>query len=113
MTAKNALLFFLAVFGIVFIGLDACIHVFEIDFLSGLQGSLWIIGAVMLVGFLVAVLGIGFVLKLGYLALTIGFVVKAFNTLLVQEGQLLNGIILAVVSFALLAFIPTVFLRKK
>lgn len=113
MTAKNALLFFLAVFGIVFIGLDACVHVFKIDFLSQLQGSLWIVGAIMLVGFLVAVLGVGFVLKAGYIVVTSRLVMEAFKLLLVKEGEFVNGLILAGISVVLLALIPTIFLRKK
>ena len=52
MTAKNALLFFLAVFGILFIGLDACMPALGI---TGISGAMSIIGGGMLLIFLLSI----------------------------------------------------------
>lgn len=110
MSSKNALLFFLAVFGILFIGLDAALPVFGIN---GLSPAMSMIGAGMLVVFMILVLGIGFVLKTAYLAAAAFCVTKACDILFVTKGDLVTGLIFAGVSFVLLALIPTVFLKKK
>ena len=61
MTAKNALLFCLAVFGIIFIGIDACLPMWGFANLSGAMSA---IGYLMLAIFMGLVLGLGFILKL-------------------------------------------------
>ena len=108
MTAKNALLFFLAVFGILFVGLDKYLPAMGI---TGLSGAMAAIGAGMLVLFLILVLGVGFVIRMAYIVGTIVLVGMAAAALL--GGDILMGAIYAGVSFILLALIPTVFLKKR
>ncbi len=108
MTAKNALLFFLAVFGILFVGLDAYLPALGI---TGLTGAMSAIGGGMLVIFMLLVLGVGFVLKMAYIVVTISLVGFAASALL--AGDLVMGAVYAAVAFVLLALIPKVFLSKK
>lgn len=108
MTAKNALLFFLAVFGILFVGLDAYLPAMGI---TGLTGAMAAIGGAMLIVFLLLVLGVGFVLRMAYIVVTIALVGFAAAALL--AGDWVMGAIYAAVSFVLLALIPKVFLSKK
>ncbi len=109
MTAKNALLFCLAVFGIIFIGVDAVLPLIGITAFSGVLTTL---GSAMLVLFLMLVLGFGFMVKVIYLVGTAVLTTMATNTLC-NSGDLVMGIIYAVVAFILLALIPAVFLKKK
>ena len=109
MTAKNALLFFLAVFGILFVGLDAYLPYIGI---TGLTGAFSAIGGGMLVVFLLLVLGVGFVLRMAYIVVTITLVGFAGAELL-AGGDLVMGLVYAAISFVLLALIPKVFLSKK
>lgn len=108
MTAKNALLFFLAVFGILFIGLEV---LFPVIGLGSLAGAMSTIGALMLLVFLLLVLGAGFVIKMLYLVGSI-FCVSQAATLLLSGADLVMGLVFAAISFVLLAFIPSVFLKK-
>ena len=108
MSSKNALLFFLAVFGIVFIAVDACLPVWGLNQLHGAMAS---IGALMLIAFLALVLGLGFILKLFYLIFASGSAAVAVEGIFIN-GDFVEGIVGAVIAFVLLAFIPTVFLKK-
>ncbi|MBQ8321555.1 MAG: hypothetical protein IJX92_04250 [Clostridia bacterium] len=109
MSTKNALLFFLAVFGIIFIGVDACLPLWG---LGNLQGAMSYIGGLMLVVFLILVLGFGFVFRVAYILGSCWVVGMAFTTLF-MTGDLVMGLVYAGVSVVLLALIPTVFLKKK
>lgn len=108
MTAKNALLFFLAVFGILFVGLDKYLPAIGI---TGLSGAMAAIGSAMLVIFLLLVLGVGFVVRMAYIVVTIVLVGFAASELI--AGNLVMGAVYAAVSFVLLALIPKVFLGKR
>ncbi len=108
MTAKNALLFFLAVFGIIFIGAEA---LFPVIGLAGFSGALYAVGGLMLALFLALVLGFGFLLKVAYLIGSIAVVTFASEAFV--GGDFVMGIVFAVVAAVLLALIPAVFLRKK
>ncbi len=107
MSSKNALLFFLAVFGVLFIGVEALLPVLG---LGGFAGALYTAGGLMLVLFLALVLGFGFIFKVVYLIASVGVVSYAATALAAQDFVM--GAIFAVVSFILLALIPTVFLKK-
>lgn len=109
MTAKNALLFFLAVFGIIFIGVDACLPMWG---LGQLSGAMSMIGGLMLAVFLALVLGFGFILKLVYLGGAVFAAMEGFRNLFLG-GDLVMGIVYAAVAFLLCALIPVVFLKKK
>lgn len=109
MSSKNALLFFLAVFGIIFIGVDACLPLWG---LGNLAGAMSYIGGLMLVIFLILVLGFGFVFRVAYILGSCYAVTGAFDYLFLK-GELVMGLIYAGVSLLLLALIPTVFLKKK
>ena len=108
MSSKNALLFFLAVFGILFIGMDACLPLWGLGQFSGAMSG---IGILMLVAFLALVLGIGFILKLVYLGGAAVAAVEAFKGIFLG-GDMIMGIVFAAVTFVLCALIPTVFLKK-
>ena len=108
MTAKNALLFCLAVFGIIFIGIDACLPMWGFAELAGAMST---IGYLMLVVFLGLVLGLGFILKLFYLGFTAASAIEACHGLFLG-GELVTGIIFAAITFVLCALIPMVFLKK-
>ncbi len=107
MSSKNALLFFLAVFGVLFIGLEA---LFPVIGLGGFSGALYTVGGLMLVLFLALVLGFGFIFKVAYLIASVVVVSYAANYLVAAEW--IMGAIFAAVSFLLLALIPKVFLKK-
>ncbi len=110
MSTKKALLFCLAVFGVLFVGLDLWLPTIGV---SGISPIMSYIGYGMLVVFMILVLGIGFVLKAAYLCAAVYTVTQAVNILLLSKGELVMGIIYAAVTFLLLALIPTVFLKKK
>lgn len=109
MTAKNALLFCLAVFGIIFIGIDACLPMWG---LGQLSGAMTLLGGLMLAAFLAIVLGIGFILKLVYLGGAAFAAMEGFRNLFLG-GDFVIGIVFAVATFLLCALIPAVFLKKK
>ena len=109
MSSKNALLFFLAVFGIIFIGMDACLPLWGFGELAGAMSA---IGYLMLAVFLGLVLGLGFILRLFYLGFTAASAVEAFHGIFLG-GDLIVGIVFAVITFVLCALIPTVFLKRK
>ena len=108
MSAKNALLFFMAVFGILFVGMAACLPMWGLGSLSGAMST---IGLLMLVGFLALVLGIGFILKLVYIGGSAYAATEAFKNIFLG-GDLVMGIVFAAVTFVLCALIPTVFLKR-
>lgn len=108
MSAKNALLFCLAVFGIIFIGIDACLPTWG---LANLSGAMSAIGYLMLAIFMGLVLGLGFILKLFYICFTAASAIEACHGLFLG-GDFTVGIIFAAITFVLCALIPAVFLRK-
>ena len=109
MSTKNALLFFLAVFGIIFVGVDACLPLWG---LGQLAGAMSYIGTIMICLFLILVVGLGFVFKFAYLIVSCWTVMDAFNFQFV-EVDLVMGLIWAAASVVLLALIPTIYFRKK
>jgi hypothetical protein len=108
MTAKNALLFCLAVFGIIFVGIDACLPMWGFANLSGAMSA---IGYLMLALFMGLVLGLGFILKLFYISFTAASAIEACHGLFLG-GDFTVGAIFAAITFVLCALIPAVFLRK-
>ena len=109
MSTKNAFLFFLAVFGIIFMGIDACLPLWG---LGNLAGAMSYIGALMIAIFLILVLGFGFMLKLAYIFLCCFAVGDACVSLFVEK-DLIMGLVFGVASFLLSSFIPSIFLKKK
>ncbi len=108
MSSKNALLFFLAVFGVLFIGgatLFSLIPGFSVPLTA-----LYTIGGFMLVLFLALVLGVGFILKLVYLGGTVTVVSHAAKAILASDW--IMAAVFAVVSMILLFLIPKIFLKK-
>ncbi len=108
MTTKKALLFCLAILGVLFIGLESLLPVIG---LGQFAGALYTVGGLLLLIFVALVLGFGFILKLFYLAATIGVVAYGANALVAQDW--IMGAIFAAVSIVLIALIPKVFLSKK
>ena len=104
----NALLFCLAVFGIIFIGIDACLPMWGFGQIAGAMSA---IGYLMLAVFMGLVLGLGFILKLFYLGFTAASAIEACHGLFLG-GDFTFGIIFAAVTFVLCALIPAVFLKK-
>ena len=110
MSSKKALLFCLAVFGVLFVGLDLCLPIWGV---TGISPVMSLIGYGMLVVFMILVLGVGFVLKAAYLIAAVYTVTMAADNLFVSKGDLVMGIVYAAVTAVLLALIPNIFLKKK
>lgn len=108
MSAKNALLFFLAVFGCIFMGLELCLPLWG---MAELATPVAMIGSIMISLFLILVMGFKFILKCFYIILTAAFVSLAFESIFVS-WDMVYAIVYSVVSVVLIALIPAVFLKK-